>query len=88
MRPDRPGPVQPDTARAAAMFARAAVRAPRALIWGRRSLARRVLHEFIWGDGVTPPAVDQCPEHHVWRVSCEPPCYGCGDCRCCGGRHG
>jgi hypothetical protein len=76
---------RPDTAEAVALLAKAALRAPRALIWGRRSLARRVMHEFVWGDGdsCAPP-----PPRRIWRVSCEPPCYGCGDCRCGEGRHG
>jgi hypothetical protein len=70
--------MRPTTAEAAGALIAAAVRAPRALFWGPRSFVRRTLHDFVWGR--EPPHCHGPPPREVWRVSCEPPCYGCQTC--------
>jgi hypothetical protein len=59
----------------------AAVRAPFALFWGIRQTAE----SLVWSE---PPTHHPCPPPmHVYKISCEPPCYG--GCGCgCGCRHG
>jgi hypothetical protein len=63
----------------------AAVRAPFALVWGPSCVIRRAAESFFWG---TPPVHRPCPvPMHVYKIACEPPCYG--GCGCdCGCRHG
>ncbi|HET6183640.1 MAG TPA: hypothetical protein VFA03_08600 [Acetobacteraceae bacterium] len=72
-------PLQP------AHLAMAAVRAPFALFWGPTCLIRRTAESFFWG-----PAPPPCPRPimlHVYKIACEPPCYG--GCGCgCGAPHG
>jgi hypothetical protein len=61
----------------------AAVRLPFALFWGPRCLIRRTASSFLWGS--PPPRARRCPPVHIYRMVCEPPCYGgCG----CGCDHG
>jgi hypothetical protein len=63
----------------------AAVRAPFALFWGPACVLRRTAHSFFWG---AQPECRPCPAPmHIYRIACEPPCYGGCGCNC-GCRHG
>jgi hypothetical protein len=63
----------------------AVVRAPFALFWGPTCVIRRAAESFFWG---APPSRRPCPmPMHVYKIACEPRCYG--GCGCdCGCRHG
>lgn len=68
-----------------AQLVTAALRAPFALFWGPDCVIRRTGESFLWG---APPRCCPCPPPmHVYKIACEPPCYG--GCGCaCGCRHG
>jgi hypothetical protein len=90
MAPIAPLPLRP--------AAKLALRLPLALLWATGGMARRTAESLFWGpalpdgDACPPrpgrhPAPHGCATRHVYRIACEPPCYGCGT-GCDGGRHG
>jgi len=70
--------MRPATLDAAGMLVAAAVRAPFALFWGPGCVARRIAHDFVWGPDAPPRRCS--PPHDLYKISCEPPCYGCQSC--------
>jgi len=73
----------------AARLVTAAVRLPFALFWGPGCVFRRTVHSFLWGHSFpwgAPPAYRPRPTPmQVYKIACEPPCYGGCGCAC---RHG
>lgn len=67
----------------AVAFAAAIMRAPFALFWGPTCVVRSTVESFFWGP--TPFAEPRSGSKplHVYRIACEPPCYGCRAGRCC-----